>query len=87
VKQYDKLSAIEKLIKLQNPTGATAPDPGNAATGGSSTTVNVQTVNIMPVPQGMYIPAPAHAELKIIDHAPQPRRELQRPEAPVLESE
>lgn len=50
IKQYDKLSALEKLLKIHSPTA----DPTE---GGIS--VNVQTVNIMPVPQGMYLPAPS----------------------------
>lgn len=53
IKQYDKLSAIEKLLKLHTPLAdpAQTKDDGNVY-------VNVQTVNIMPVPQGMYLPAP-----------------------------
>lgn len=83
VKQYDKLAAMEKLLKIYSPThDPVAPQaPG-------STTVNVQTVNIVPVPQGMFIPAPSVDDApQIIDHAPQPRRELPSSDAFVLATE
>jgi len=86
VKQYDKLAAMEKLLKIYSPTHDTSSVLNPVATG--STTVNVQTVNIIPVPQGQFIPAPDSNVPKIIDHsAPQPRRELQSLEATALEVE
>lgn len=57
LRQHDKLGAIEKLMKLQQPT---LPD-GARPQEGENVYVNVQTVNIMPVPQGMYLPAPVDA--------------------------
>lgn len=83
VKQYDKLAAMEKLLKIYNPTNAPVAN-GEVA----GTTVNVQTINIMPVPQGHYIPAPQLLdEPTIIDNVPQPRHALPSPEAHALAAE
>lgn len=58
----NKLGALELLLKAMNTKGV-----ANEGTGGVN--VNVQTINIVPVPSGQFIPA--HVDnAKIIEHSP-----------------
>lgn len=52
---HDKLSAIDKLLKILAPQLA---DPDDAMKQNGTTNVNVTNVNIVPVPSGQFLPAP-----------------------------
>lgn len=55
-KMIDKLGAMEKLIKILRPD--LAKQLGEDDETKSGTVVNVQTINIIPVPSGQFLPAP-----------------------------
>lgn len=50
---HDKMGALDKLGRILNPD-AMPRDPNDPVNGG--TTVNVQTINIIPVPSGQFLP-------------------------------
>lgn len=58
-KMHDKLSAIDKLLKILDPKLAAAEQQT------TNNVVNVQTVNIVAVPTGQFIPAPEPPQLTI----------------------
>lgn len=68
IKMHDKMSAIDRLMKILQP-GANAANEGNV--GGTS--VVVQNINIIPVPPGQFLPAPVIDQKPIIDVKPQPK--------------
>lgn len=69
IEMHDKLGAIEKLLKIYAPKGVNTSDD----TAGGDTNVNVQNINIIPVPQGNFLPAPDEPEFArspLIDAVP-----------------
>lgn len=62
IKMHDKMGAMDKLIKLLQPTS------GVSDAGGGS--IVVQNINIIPVPQGQFLPAPIQTQAPIIDVTP-----------------
>lgn len=74
VKLYDRMAAIEKLLKI-----AAASDEGRINERGvrpeaeqASTVNNVQNIVIMPVPAGQFIPAPVNPSLQTQQVLPKP---------------
>lgn len=61
IKMHDKMGAIDRLIKLLQPSA------GSIGEGGS---IVVQNINIIPVPQGQFLPAPVINQSPIIDVTP-----------------
>ena len=57
IEMHDKLSAIDKLLKISAPKGVNVGSLDDKSEQGD-TVVNVHTVNIIPVPQGHFLPAP-----------------------------
>jgi len=72
---FDKLSAIEKLIKILAPS----QEPPDGSQGGGNTTNvtnnNVTQIAVVPVPSGVFLPAPPSPYIasddpgKIIEHS------------------
>lgn len=73
VKFHNRMDAMEKLLRILAPVAAKGkigePEPG-----AGDVNVNVQNINIVPVPQGQFIPAPAS-----------PQQHLIAPPIPVIE--
>lgn len=62
VKLHDKMGAIDRLMKLLMPTAE------DRSTGAG---ITIQNINIIPVPQGQFLPAPTFEHKPIIDVTPQ----------------
>lgn len=60
IEMHDKLGAIEKLLKMYAPKGSGVSADDEERNG--DTNVSVQTINIIPVPQGQFLPAPPETE-------------------------
>lgn len=60
IKMHDKMGAIDRLIKLLQPS----------AGAGDGASIVVQNINIIPVPQGQFLPAPVINEQPLIDVTP-----------------
>lgn len=79
-KLYDKLAALEKLLKILNVKGIAEPEP--AATNVQvNATSNVSVINLVPVPAGQFVPAPPRPDLLAVNHAPTIEMSLKQPES------
>lgn len=74
-KTYNKLDALEKLLKIAGVRGVAnepAAAPNVKVDVDASTVTNVSVINLVPVPHGQFIPAPERAEnsTPLIEHSP-----------------
>lgn len=71
IELHDKLGAIDKLLRISAPKGVNV-GPATGDTEKGDTTVNVQTINIIPVPSGNFLPPPPEPEFAapLIEHIP-----------------
>lgn len=74
---HDKLSAVDKLLKILAPRLA---DPDDLTKQNGPTNVNVTNVNIIPVPSGQFLPPPPSpyaTEGRVIEHSSSTEPDLQ----------
>lgn len=58
-KTYNKLDALEKLLKIAGVRGVAVPDPvAPSVNVDASSVTNVSVINLVPVPSGQFVPAP-----------------------------
>lgn len=68
-KLYSKLEALEKLLKIMQAQGVKGAGKDSSTPDPAQINLSVQTINIIAVPKGQFIPAPVR-ELKEIEHIP-----------------
>jgi phage terminase small subunit len=71
-KLYNKLDALEKLLKALNVKGVAVPDGPtiNNNVEAPAVTNNVSVINLLPVPSGSFLPPPEAPTGPIIEHSP-----------------